>query len=103
MNLSMLGADFASEIITMFRVLVIAFAAIIVICAIIIIGCIMATDSNTEGSSALTGATNDSYYGKNKGKNKDGRMVKIIIACSVLIFVLTIALVLIWRLVFNNV
>ena len=47
--------------------------------------------SNPDGGRNVITGTNDSYYAQNKGCTKEGRLKKLIIICSIVILVLTIA------------
>ena len=61
------------------------------IAAIVIIIAVLIQPSNPDGGRNVITGTNDSYYAQNKGDTKEGRLKKIIIICSVVILVLTIA------------
>ena len=59
--------------------------------AIVIIVAVLVQPSNPDGGRNVITGTNDSYYAQNKGDTKEGRLKKMIIICSVVILVLTIA------------
>ena len=59
--------------------------------AIVIIVAVLMQPSNPDGGRNVITGTNDSYYAQNKGDTKEGRLKKMIIICSVVILVLTIA------------
>ena len=61
------------------------------IAAIVIIIAVLIQPSNPDGGKNVITGTNDSYYAQNKGDTKEGRLKKIIIICSIVILVLTIA------------
>ena len=61
------------------------------IAAIAIIVAVSIQPSNPDGGRNVITGTNDSYYAQNKGDTKEGRLKKIIIICSVIILVLTVA------------
>ena len=61
------------------------------ICAIAIIVAVLVQPSNPDGGRNVITGTNDSYYAQNKGDTKEGRLKKVIIICSVVILVLTVA------------
>ncbi|MBE5757658.1 MAG: preprotein translocase subunit SecG [Clostridiales bacterium] len=66
----------------------------LILCAIASIAVIVAVlcqPSNPDGGRNVITGTNDSYYAQNKGSTKEGRLKKIIIICSIVILVLTIA------------
>ena len=61
------------------------------ICAIAMIVAVLIQPSNPDGGRNVITGTNDSYYAQNKGDIKEGRLKKVIIICSVVILVLTVA------------
>jgi len=61
------------------------------IAAIVIIIAVLIQPSNPDGGRNVITGTNDSYYAQNKGCTKEGRLKKLIIICSIVILVLTIA------------
>ena len=61
------------------------------ICAIVMIVAVLIQPSNPDGGRNVITGTNDSYYAQNKGDTKEGRLKKVIIICSVVILVLTVA------------
>lgn len=61
------------------------------IASIAIIVAVLMQPSNPDGGRNVITGTNDSYYAQNKGDTKEGRLKKIIIICSAVILVLTVA------------
>lgn len=61
------------------------------IAAIVIIVSVLVQPSNPDGGRNVITGTNDSYYSQNKGSTKEGRLKRLIIICSIVILVLTIA------------
>ena len=61
------------------------------IASIVIIVAVLCQPSNPDGGRNVITGTNDSYYAQNKGSTKEGRLKKMIIICSAIILVLTIA------------
>lgn len=61
------------------------------IASIVIIVAVLCQPSNPDGGRNVITGTNDSYYAQNKGSTKEGRLKKLIIICSVVVLVLTIA------------
>ncbi len=61
------------------------------IAAVAIIVAVLVQPSNPDGGRNVITGTNDSYYAQNKGDTKEGRLKKVIIICSVVILVLTVA------------
>lgn len=73
---------------TTIRSILLIFTAI---ASIAIIVAVLVQPSNPDGGRNVITGTNDSYYAQNKGDTKEGRLKKVIIICSVVILVLTIA------------
>lgn len=63
-------------------------AAILLVSLIIIIICLMQEQKPQNATSALSGASNDSFYDKNKGRTKEARLKKITTVLTVLFFVM---------------
>lgn len=64
---------------------------LIAIAAAAIIVAVLIQPSNPDGGRNVITGTNDSYYAQNKGSTKEGRLKRLIIICSIVILVLTIA------------
>lgn len=61
---------------------------ILVICLGIIILCLMQDQKSQDSmSSALTGASSESFYGKNEGRTKEAILNKITRAFGILLFI----------------
>lgn len=70
---------------------------LIALLALLIIICVLINPSNPDGgSNAITGS-NESFYAQNKGSSREGRIHKIIIICSICIFVFTILYLILTR------
>ena len=54
----------------------------------IIIICMMQEQKPQNATAALTGASNDSFYDKNRGRTKEARLHKLTTILTVLFFVL---------------
>ena len=63
-------------------------AVILLISVILIVICMMQEQKPQNATAALTGASNDSFYDKNRGRTKEARLKKITFVCSVILFVL---------------
>ena len=63
-------------------------AVILLISVILIVICMMQEQKPQNATAALTGASNDSFYDKNRGRTKEARLKKITFICSVAFFVL---------------
>jgi len=68
-------------------------AVLLLVCAIIIILC-LSQDSKAQDSmtSAITGASTDSFYGKNEGRTKEAKLIKATKYGIILFFVITLVL-----------
>ncbi len=58
--------------------------------AISIIVCSMMLPSNPDGGNNVITGKNESYYGFNKGDTREGRLHRMMIICSILIFVFAV-------------
>ena len=63
-------------------------AAILLSCVIITIICMLQEQKPKNATSALTGASNDSFYDKNRGRTKEARLKRFTTILAVLFFVL---------------
>lgn len=63
-------------------------AAILLSCVIITIICMLQEQKPQNATSALTGASNDSFYDKNRGRTKEARLKKFTTILAVAFFVL---------------
>ena len=63
-------------------------AVILLISVILIVICMMQEQKPQNATAALSGASNDSFYDKNRGKTKEARLKKITFVFSVAFFVL---------------
>lgn len=67
-------------------------AVLLVICLGIIIICLMQDQKSQDAmTSALTGASTDSFYGKNEGRTKEAQLNKITRFFGIILFVATLA------------
>ena len=66
---------------------------IMVICALVIILCLSQDQKSQDSmSAALTGASSDSFYGKNEGRTKEAILNKITRTLGILMFVTVLAI-----------
>ncbi|MDE6021098.1 MAG: preprotein translocase subunit SecG [Ruminococcus sp.] len=63
-------------------------AAILLVCLIITVICLMQEQKPQNATSALSGASNDSFYDKNRGRTKEARLKKITTVLTVLFFMM---------------
>ena len=73
-----------------FPIIRIVFMAIIVLCAIAIIVCILCMESNPEGGRNVISGSSESFYMQNQSSTKEGRLKKLIIISSITLLVVTI-------------
>ena len=64
---------------------------VFIILSIVITVVILMQEGKSAGLGAISGAA-DTYWGKNKGRSKEGRLVKATIVCVVLFFIISIVL-----------
>ena len=63
-------------------------AVVLLISIVLIVICMMQEQKPQNATAALTGASNDSFYDKNRGRTKEARLKNITFVCSVILFVL---------------
>ncbi len=63
-------------------------AVLLVISLILVVICMMQEQKPQNATAALTGASNDSFYDKNRGRTKEARLKKVTFVCSLLFFAL---------------
>ena len=63
-------------------------AVLLLISVLAIIVCMMQEQKPQNATAALTGASNDSFYDKNRGRTKEARLRKITTILTVLFFAL---------------
>ena len=63
-------------------------AVVLLISIVLIVICMMQEQKPQNATAALTGASNDSFYDKNRGRTKEARLKKSTFVCSVILFVL---------------
>jgi len=61
---------------------------VLIISVALVIICMMQEQKPQNATSALTGASNDSFYDKNRGRTKEARLKKVTFWCSLLFFIL---------------
>ena len=63
----------------------------IIICAVLVV-LVLAQEGKSQGLGAIQGSMENTYWGKNKGRSKEGMLKKASVALSVLFIVLSIVL-----------
>ena len=92
-NLQLLA--YPDWVVESFPIIRIVLVAIIAVCAVLlIITTLMQSNSNEDGTSALSGGVQESYYAQNKGESRNVRLaratvilISVIALCMVLFFV----------------
>lgn len=64
----------------------------LVICVALIIAATMQTKDSQGVSGAITGSSTNNFYGKNKGRTKEGKIKRLTIILGILFLVFTIIL-----------
>lgn len=65
---------------------------LIIACIVIIILCLSQDQKSQDGmTAALTGASSDSFYGKNEGRSREAILAKFTRICGIILFVITLA------------
>lgn len=65
---------------------------LIIACIVIVVLCLMQESKNQDGmTAALTGASSDSFYGKNEGRSKEAVLARITRFCGIIMFLITLA------------
>ncbi len=68
-------------------------AVLLVVCIIITLVCLMQDQKSQDSmTSALTGASAESFYGKNEGRTKEAILNKITRTLGIILFVVTLAI-----------
>lgn len=67
---------------------------VLLLCSLFIIILCLSQDSKAQNSmtSAITGASSDSFYGKNEGRTKEAKLIKATKYSLIVFFVLTLAI-----------
>lgn len=72
----------------------IIFTILVISISVMLIVFVMMQDSQNKGLGAIGGMAShtDTYWGKNKGRSKEGRLKKATVVCVVLLIALTVLL-----------
>ncbi|HBB19054.1 MAG: preprotein translocase subunit SecG [Ruminococcus sp.] len=67
-------------------------AVLLVVCLVIIVLCLSQEQKSQDSmTAALTGASTDSFYGKNEGRSKEAILAKITRVLGIILFIVTLA------------
>ena len=75
------------------RIVLLSFIALFALAIIVIV---MSMETNTEGGTNVISGQSESFYSKNQGSSKEGRLKKAIIVCGILIAVFAVAFWILW-------
>ena len=66
-------------------------AVLLVVCTLLIIFCLLQDQKTQQNmTSAITGGSNDSFYGKNAGRTKEAALNKVTKILAACLFIVTI-------------
>ncbi|MBQ2581218.1 MAG: preprotein translocase subunit SecG [Ruminococcus sp.] len=66
--------------------------SVLILVSLILVLIVLSMESKDQGlTSAIGGGYNESFYGKNGSNTKDAKLGKIARVCSVLLFIVTLA------------
>ncbi len=63
-----------------------------IIATIVIILALIQSKEDQGLSSTITGSSTDNFYEKNKGRTKEGKQKRVLVTLTVVFFILTVAL-----------
>ncbi|MBQ8960340.1 MAG: preprotein translocase subunit SecG [Ruminococcus sp.] len=67
-------------------------AVLLVVCLVIIVLCLSQEQKSQDSmTAALTGASTDSFYGKNEGRSREAILAKITRTLGIVLFIVTLA------------
>ncbi len=67
-------------------------AFLLLVCILLIVFCLLQDQKTQQNmTSAITGGSNDSFYGKNAGRTKEAALNKVTKILAALFFIVTIA------------
>ncbi len=69
----------------------------IIVCFAVIILAMMQSKEDAGASSTITGTSSNSFYEKNKGRTKEGKLKRLTIIFGVLFVIITIALSIVYK------
>lgn len=79
-----------------FPVIRIVLMCLIALLAIAVIVIVMCMESNPDGGTNVISGQTESFYSKNQGSSRQGRLKTAVIICSVSIAVLAVAFWILW-------
>lgn len=85
--------DWMTKSFPVIRVILLSLIALFAIAVVVIV---MLMESNPDGGTNVISGQSESFYAKNQGSSKEGRLKKAIIICSITVAVLAIAFWILW-------
>lgn len=79
-----------------FPIIRIVLLALIALLSVAIIVIVMTMESNPDGGTNVINGQSESFYAKNQGSSKEGRLKKAIVICGILIAVFAVAFWILW-------
>ncbi|MBP1536467.1 MAG: preprotein translocase subunit SecG [Ruminococcus sp.] len=77
--------------------------SVLIFVSLILVLIVLSMESKDQGlTSAIGGGYNESFYGKNGGNTKDAKLGRIARVCSVLLFIVTLAVNIVVSIYFNK-
>ena len=97
-----LDATYPEWMTNSFPVIRVVLMSLIAVFAIAVVVIVMLMESNPDGGTNVINGQSESFYAKNQGSSKEGRLKKAIIICSILVAVLAIAFWILWAIMPAN-
>ena len=64
----------------------------VIVCVVLIVICLMQSSEDEGASSTIVGGSQSSFYEKNKGRTKEGKLKRLTIILGIVFVILTTAL-----------
>lgn len=97
-----LDATYPEWMTNSFPIIRIVLMSLIAVFAIAVAVIVMLMESNPDGGTNVINGQSESFYAKNQGSSKEGRLKKAIIICSIAVAVLAIAFWILWAIMPAN-
>ncbi len=68
------------------------FGVLFIIICVVLVVLVLAQEGKSQGLGAIQGTVENTYWGKNKGRSREGILKKVTIALSVLFIVFSVVL-----------
>ncbi|MBQ8430409.1 MAG: preprotein translocase subunit SecG [Clostridia bacterium] len=97
LNLLLNATTYPAWITSSFPIIRIILLVLIAMLAVAITVIVMVMESHPEGGTNVISGQSDSFYARNKGASKEGRLKIAIIICGILIAILAIVFWILWQ------